>query len=405
MASNQQRSSASRPSVGGPVPAAGALGDVVSALEHFEASLAAFRTGVLEIEASPSYLMLTDEDLTGETARRYGAAARDASDLWTFIEAAEAQLQAARAHYSRNGAVGSNGRELRRLLEEPWFAITDLAGQAPQNYSVTSTLAQVRRRYQAIRAGVTEIEQLWVSVLPRVDSARTTLARLQAEADELRIVEPLIGRAKALADDLAERLVDDPASVSVGDGSNLDTQVSKAAKQMAILRAGHDNLDSDFEVTEELLASLRVLRARAEAARVEAVNKITDPEHLVRVPSEQLLDGPDGMAKRLDALFDAASTAAWTQKRTMLDGWLTTARKLEAQLVRAGEVNRAPIEVRNELRGRLQAYAAKIAAIGRSEDLELADLVDRARAELYTAPTDLAAAEAAITDLATRLRA
>ncbi|MEM7324965.1 MAG: hypothetical protein AAF531_17895, partial [Actinomycetota bacterium] len=239
----------------------------MSALEHFEASLAAFRTGVLEIEASPSYLMLTDEDLTGETARRYGAAARDASDLWTFIEAAEAQLQAARAHYSRNGAVGSNGRELRRLLEEPWFAITDLAGQAPQNYSVTSTLAQVRRRYQAIRAGVTEIEQLWVSVLPRVDSARTTLARLQAEADELGIVEPLIGRAKALADDLAERLVDDPASVSVGDGSNLDTQVSKAAKQMAILRAGHDNLDSDFEVTEELLASLRVLRARAEAAR------------------------------------------------------------------------------------------------------------------------------------------
>jgi hypothetical protein len=272
--------------------------------------------------------------------------------------------------------------ELRRLLEEPWFAITNLTGSAPRNYSVTGTLSEIRRRYQAVRAGVTEVEQLWVSVLPRVDSARITLARLQAEAADLGVVEPLIGRAKALADDLAERLVSDPASVSVGDGSNLDTQVAKAAKQMATLRTGHDNLDTDFEGTEELLASLRVLR----------------------VPSEALLDGPDGMAKRLDVLFETASTAAWTQKRTMLDAWLTTARKLETQLIKAGDTNRAPLEARNELRGRLQAYAAKIAAIGRSEDLELADLLDRARAELFTAPTDLDTAEAAIADLASRIR-
>lgn len=348
--------------------------------------------------------MLTDEALTGETARRYGTAAREARDLWAFVEAAEIQLTTARSHYTTKGAVGANGRELRRLLEERWFAITNLTGAAPKDYSITGTLAEIRRRYQAVRAGVTEVEQLWVSVLPRVDSARTTLARLQAEAADLGIVEPLIGRAQALAEDLAERLVADPASVSVGDGSNLDTQVAKAAKQMATLRAGHDQLDTDFEGTEELLASLRVLRARAEAARVEAINKVIGTHELVRVPSEALLDGPDGMANRLDALFEAAATAAWTQKRTMLDAWLTTARKLEAQLLRAGDTNRRPLEARNELRGRLQAYAAKIAATGRSEDLELAELLDRARAELYTAPTDLNTAEAAIADLATRLR-
>lgn len=380
------------------------MSDPVAVLEHFEASLAGYRTGLLEIEASPSYLMVTDESLTGETARRYGGAAREARDLWPFLEAAEAQLQAARSHYDSKGAAGSNGRELRRLLEEPWFAVTGLSGGAPRNYSVGGTLAEVRRRYQGVRTAVTDIEQLWVAVLPRVDSARTTLDRLAAEATELGVVEPLIGRARALADDLAERLVDDPASVSTADGSNLDAQVAKAAKQMATLRTGHDNLDSDLADTEELLASLRVLRARAEAARVEAMTKIVNPAGLVRVPGEALLDGPDGMAKRLDDLFDAAATAAWTQKRTMLDGWLTTARKLEAQLMRAGDTNRIPVEARNELRGRLQAYAAKIAALGRSEDLELAELIDRARAELYTAPTDLEAAEATITDLAARLR-
>ncbi len=366
--------------------------------------MAGFSNGMNEIEASPSYLMLKDAASGSETARKYGAAAAEARDLWTFIEAAGSQLTAARSHHDTRGATGANGMELRRLLEEPWFAIT-AAGRPPQNYSLSQTMAEIRRRYQAVRIGVTEIDQLWVSVLPRVEAARTTLDRLAAEADELGVLEPLIGRARALADDLAERLVSDPASVSIQDGSNLDVQVANAAKQMSALRTGHDHLDADFNATEELLASLRVLLARAAAARVEALTKIADPVGLVRVPDPSLLDGPDGLAKRLDDLFANAATRAWTQKRSLLDAWLTSARKLEAQLIRAGESNRAPLEARNELRGRLRAYTAKIAAMGRAEELELTELVDKARAELYTAPTDLQASEAAITELATRLRA
>jgi chromosome segregation ATPase len=294
--------------------------------------------------------------------------------------------------------------ELQRILTEPWFAITNLSSGQPRNYSVQATLAEIRRRYKAIRVGVTEIDRLWVSVLPRVEAARATLDRLETEAADLGVLEPLIGRARALADDLAERLVSDPASVSAQDGSNLDLQVANAAKQMATLRTGHDNLDADLNATEALLASLRVLRARAEAARIEALAKIVDPQGLVRLPDESLLDGPDGMASRLDELFANAATAAWTQKRSLLDAWLNSARKLEAQLIRAGDANRAPLEARNELRGRLRAYSAKIAAMGRAEDIDLTNVVDRARSELYTAPTDLAAADAALTELAEILR-
>lgn len=279
-----------------------------------------------------------------------------------------------------------------------------LPGGQPTNHSVQSALTEIRKRYEAIRAGVTEIDQLWVSVLPRVEAARTTLDRLEREAKDLGVLEPLIGRARALAEDLSERLVSDPASVSVNDGSNLDLQVANAAKQMATLRTGYDELDADLNATEELLASLRVLLARAEASRTEVLAKIVNPQGLVRVPGPELLDGPDGMAARLDALFESAASAAWTQKRTMLDGWLKSAMLLQAQLIRAGDANRVPLEAREELRGRLKAYTAKIAAVGRAEDLQVTELIDRARSELYTAPTDLAAAEQAIADLATRTR-
>jgi len=399
----------SRPGVGVPsglgVGASPGRLDVVGALEHYESALATLRTALAEVEASPSYLLLTDADLEGETARRYGHAARDAKELWPLIDAASDQLGAARAHLDAKGASGANGTELRRLLEERWYSVTDLPGRSPRPFSVPELLAEIRRRYEAVRIGVTEIDKLWVSVLPRVEAARATLDRLEAEADALDVREPLIGRARALADDLAERLVSDPASVNPQDGANLDIQVADAAKQMAQLRTGHDNLDDDLNATEELLASLRVLRARGEAARVEALTKVVDPEGLVRVPDPGLLDGPDGLAARLDRLFENAATGAWTQKRTLLDSWLTSATKLERQLIRANEANRAPIEARNELRGRLRAYAAKMAATGRAEDLDLAELVDRASGLLYNAPTDLRAAEAAIADLAARLRA
>ena len=116
-----------------------------------------------------------------------------------------------------------------------------------------------------------------------------------------------------------------------------------------------------------------------------------------------MLDGPQGLADRLDDIVRNAG-ASWDQRRTLVDGWLSTARKLEAQLQRAEAANRAPLARRDELRGLLRAYQAKISAVGRAEDLELTALADQARVELYTAPTDLPRAAATIEELARRLR-
>jgi hypothetical protein len=377
--------------------------DPVVALEQHEAALASLRTALTEVESSPSYLMVTDAELGPETASRYGGAARDAAELWVLLDAVASVLGAAREHLVTRGSDRADGQELRRLLEQRWYSLT-LGSGPPRSWSAPALLTEIRRRFDAVRSAVADIDRLWVTILPRVEAARATLERLQDEVDELGVPEPLIGRARALADDLADRLVEDPASVNPRDGANLDLQVAEAAKQVAALRTKHDNLDDDLGATEELLASLRVLRARAEAARSEAASKVVAPEGLVRVPGPAVLDGPDGLAARLDGLFENAAAVGWARKRSLLDTWLSSARKLEAQLLRANEANRAPIAARDELRGRLQAYRAKMAATGRAEDLAMVEVADRARQLLYTAPTDLAAAEAAIVDLAARLR-
>ena len=53
---------------------------------------------------------------------------------------------------------------------------------------------------------------------------------------------------------------------------------------------------------------------------------------------------------------------------------------------------------RDELRGLLGADKAKAARLGAAEDAALAERYDRARDLLWTAPCDLAAAEAAVAD-------
>jgi hypothetical protein len=56
----------------------------------------------------------------------------------------------------------------------------------------------------------------------------------------------------------------------------------------------------------------------------------------------------------------------------------------------------APLAVRAELRGRLDAYRAKVARLGMAEDPVLIERYDQARRLLWTAPCDLGAAERAV---------
>lgn len=375
-------------------------GDPEAVLERHESALAALRESLVELEATPSYLMLTNDEVGEETKAKVGKATEGAAELWPLIDAADSALTHIRSYVDANGARGRHRTELSRLLGEPWIT---LEGE-PGPVTIAEALHRFRTRYDAIRLWVTRINDLWLAILPRIDAARATLARLDADVEQLGVPEPLVGRARALAEDLEHRLVADPLGVVEGDGPQLDAQVAAAADQVASLRAGRDNLEDDLRSTEQLLASLRVLRARAEAAASESEAKVVDPGELVRVPGPDVLDGANGLADRLDEIFSLGDRANWTHRRTLLDSWLGTARKLEKQLERAEEANRRPLGRREELRGRLRAYQAKMSAVGRAEDLELSALIDRVRSELFSAPTDLDRATEAIEQLARRLR-
>ena len=385
----------------------------VAELERLETALRGLRTGVAELEQSPSYLMLADAKPSTTTAAQFATAVRQAKDLWPLVLGCEERLAEARAFVDQHKLTKlSNDRrrlgELATLLSLP--VVVNLIDGPAGPLTVNAAVATLHQRYDAVHAGVARIDDAWLNVLPRVEAARETVERLGRDAEALGVTEPLIGRARAQAEDLAERLLSDPISVQPEDGPALDQLVADAARQITKLQTEHDNLDEDLADTKELLASLRVLRNRAEVAATEARQKIVTPDDLVTVPSNAILDGSGGLADQLDELFalargdGAGSGRAWTQQRSVLDRWLSRAQRLQEQLLSAERRNRADLERREELRGRLHAFQAKMAATGQSEEQGPMGLVDLAWNELYTAPTDLDNAESVIAELALELR-
>ncbi len=369
------------------------------------------RAGIIELEQLPSFLMLGDAAPGTATASDFAAAVRQTADFWPLLDVLTERVETAGRLVDQHDltSTGGNSRrlaELDRLLAEP-LTVSLIGGE--RSLSPAAALDLLHRRYDAVHLGVSRIDRVWLDVLPRVEAARETVDRLAAEADALGVVEPLIGRARTRAEDLAERLLSDPISVADNEGVDLDRAVAEAARHMANLRTGHDNLGEDLDRTEEVLAALRVLRTRAAAAATEARTKIVDPADLVTVPGRAIIDGTGGLAERLDDLLALTGDVgigprSWTRQRTMLDQWLTMAERLERQLIEAERRNRRDLDRREELRGRLQAFQAKMAATGNAESPAAMELADDAWTELYTAPSDLEAAEAAIAQLADELR-
>jgi len=265
-------------------------------------------------------------------------------------------------------------------------------------------LSRMRKLYMPIRDGVAKVDDRLRSVLPRLDSAATTLAQLEADAEALGVVEPELSRARQHMERTRRLSIDDPLALKVGAGSELDRMVSTAAGRLAQIRQGHDQLQSDMASIPGLIAEVRTLRARAAAAWSDAQAKVVGAHGLVRVPNAKAIDGPGGLAERAGAVTDpAVENPSWQVQREVLDQWLRQARRLHDQLTRAEKSNEAPLMRRDELRGLLAAYRAKMARQGRAEERTLGDLVAEAHNELFTAPTDLVRAEQLVRDLANTL--
>jgi hypothetical protein len=152
------------------------------------------------------------------------------------------------------------------------------------------------------------------------------------------------------------------------------------------LRDVAESISADLEDGRSLLEELRRSNLEGEKAHAAAVVKIVAPAVPKPLPLESSLEA------QLEDIAERSARGAWREACTALEQWTLLARSLVDQADRITAENRAPIEERNQLRGRLDAYQAKAGKLGLIEDLELSSMFAKAHEALYTAPTDLARA-------------
>lgn len=230
--------------------------------------------------------------------------------------------------------------------------------------------------------------------LTQLDATRTATDELFVRAgavdaaDDVEIVALREALAKATA-----AVAADPTQPP--DFAALTELVDAARQRVELLEQSRSGLPADLATAWRELDELEALVRAGADGLVLARAKIASDAGLLQ-PLDLAADGDQSLRPWLTRIQAQADAGQWEGAAGGLDVWRKAAAARRADAEKVARANAAPLTMRNELRGLLEAFRAKAAANGRAEDGHLADLHTAAREALYTAPCQLDQAEALV---------
>jgi hypothetical protein len=379
------------------------LADLDRALDRLRVTGDTISANLLELERDPNYQLLEVASLTGESAQAW-ADARDAiAAIWDwyarftgFLEQASALRVSPQTRLSpgreRDLAdfLSSASIELRR--DEVPLRERDLLQDRVSTTHCTADelLTLMSEAFTRARGVAVGIGSAWNELAPRVAAARGMLAEIDAAAGSIGDVDPELLALRRRLDALTETFVADPLSVTPEAVAAVEHDTANLRDAIQSALRLRDELAGELAKAQDLLVDLELAIASARIAHGNVTLKIAEPG----IPDAPVLD--PGLAPELQAVAILAASGDWRAAQHALVRWhATIAAMLRDVLVCAATI-REPLEARDRLRGRLDAYRAKADGLGRGEDRELCDEYDRAHTVLYTAPTDLDTATALV---------
>jgi len=367
----------------------------------------AIQANLLELDGSFGKRLLAGAALTGQTKRRWEAAAATLATLWQVYSAYSAAVD--RAAEEVAGRLGP--RELAAvtaLLTGPSVQLAsgpaplggrDLADSGREELTLVTAVARMRRAFASVTEVVAAAEQVWTELAGRLDTIGAELDRVTRLTTTLND-EAVTGDLAASQATLARQrdtLNGDP--LSLWQGSAVDVSpADRLAERITSIAARADELVRLRDEARDRIDGVTAAADRARAARDDAV--AAWQQAAAKIAPEAMSPPPGDLADlsgRLAGLDALLAAGRWIRLSSELD---LLERELAAAATKFIDTERAVVALmnrRDELRGLLDAYKAKAARLGAVEDLGLAERYDRARDLLWTAPCDLAAAADAVT--------
>jgi hypothetical protein len=367
----------------------------------------AIQANLLELDSSFGKQLLAGAELTGGTRRRWDATAATLATLWQVFSAYSAVVdqaaEAATRHLGPRELAAITGlltaRSVQLASGPTPLAGRDLADPGREDLTLATALARMRGAFSTVTEVVSAAEHVWTEVAGRLDTVGAELARVTPLAATLGD-EALTGNLAAAQGKLArlrDTLNSDPLALWQPDGTVDTSGVDRLAERVNAAASRVDELTRLRDEAHQRVTEVTAAAAAARSAREDAVTAWQ--QAAAKIAAGALPPQPPDMADLSGRLSDLGTLLAggrWTRLASELD---LLDRELATATAGFREAERAVVAAmarRDELRGLLGAYKAKAARLGAAEDSGLAQRYDQARDLLWTAPCDLAAAEAAV---------
>ena len=379
------------------------LEDIDRRIAGLSNELDATGASLADLDGDVTLKLLASATLSGQTATEWSRASARLALLWACYGALKDKLaQVVALRGARARLKADQLADLAAQLQGDSIVLpADPGVPVARNLTGTSRMASIAwvqstmaTWFHDLATLVDRVGTAWAT-LPTLDALDRDLRGAAEAAAQLGVAPPPEGAAASEAiRQLRDRLKSDPLAADLSSMARLTASVRSATEAVQALRAARDQLTGRLAAAAAGLSAIASLIEQARSAGALAAQKIAG------TPVQA--GGTDVLTDRLAHLqVNLANIAGLTGDRWQEAGRLLGQLEQQSAALRndataARSAGRDPLALRDELRGRLDAYHAKALAVGRAEDAHLTDLYDRAKGLLYTAPCDLAEAELAV---------
>lgn len=390
--------------------------EVDRALGRWSAEHEAIETSLLALQDHAGRRLLEGAELSGTTKARWTTAEQTISMLWAYFDAYTAALRRARELRARRRWPGpSELRELTEVLRGEHITVPGgaLSGSTrlSERFTLDALVERMNSGYAQALDVVVTADAVWSALPARIDMLAAELQRTRSLAhsvgvrpgehpsgDDLEQItaELTALRAEVIRDPLAFWSGASP-SAAPGGGRPDTERYDRAARALEDVRREIEAVLGVRQDAERRLMLLRDVLSRADRTLTEA--RQARGEVLAKIAASDVpaVSGPPtALHEQLALAAEYRRRSQWHRLSPLLE---SLEQRAEDELHRAREsltAVTAPLAVRAELRGRLDAYKAKVARHGLADDPFLVERYDAARRLLWSAPCDLRAAEQAV---------
>ncbi|MET7761604.1 hypothetical protein ABZS71_06020 [Streptomyces sp. NPDC005393] len=391
--------------------------EVDRALAKLAAEHEAIESSLLALQDHAGRRLLEGAELTGVTKDRWATTEQAISLLWSYFDAYTDALHSAREVRARHRwPTPDELAELTGLLRGPGITLPSsatLTGSPllSEQLSLDQLVDRMNRWYAEALDVIVTADAVWSALPARIDMLAAELHRTRSLAHSVGVrpgehpsgddLEQITAELTALR----AGVVSDPlafwkpatGSSAPGGGSPHTVRYDRAARALDDVRREIEAVLDVRQDAERRLMRLRDVLSRADRTLAEA--RQARGEVLAKIAASEVpaVSGPPtALHEQLVTAADYRRRSQWHRLSPLLE---SLEQRADDELLRAREsltAVTAPLAVRAELRGRLDAYKAKVARHGMAEDPLLVERYDVARRMLWSAPCDLRAAEQAV---------